>query len=213
MKLLLLAIALLISQSLYAADSTKVKKVEKKVEAVKVEKVEKTDKSDKSDKAPKVDKADNADKTTKTDKAAKEVKSKKERKDKSADTVKVATPPPPPPAPLFTDIIPQPLSLVKGEGRFTIDERTAIICDKSIPQAAEYLRIYLPLERTKGKKSNSIRLLLDAKNLGKEEYTLNIDKKGIEIRGGDYGGVFNAIQSLLQLLPHAIYSKNTPLPM
>lgn len=213
MKLLLLAIALLISQSLYAADSTKVKKVEKRVEAVKVEKAEKTDKTNKSQKTDKTDKSDKANKTDKADKATKEEKSKKERKDKSADTVKVTTPPPPPPAPLFTDIIPQPLSLVKGEGRFTIDERTAIICDKMIPQAADYLRIYLPLERSKGKKNNSIRLLIDAKNLGKEEYTLNIDKKGIEICGGDYGGVFNGIQSLLQLLPHAIYTKNASLPM
>ena len=132
------------------------------------------------------------------------VKSKR----KIADTVKVV----PPPAPLFTDIIPQPLSVVKGEERFTINERTAIICDKEITKAADYLRLYLPLERTKGKKSNSIRLLLNNK-LGQEEYTLLIDKNGIEICGGDYGGVFNGIQSLLQLLPHNVYSKTVQLPM
>ncbi len=114
--------------------------------------------------------------------------------------------------PLHSDIIPQPRSLIKGEGRFTINERTAIICDKEVAKAADYLRIYLPLERTKGKKENSIRLLLD-KKLGKEEYSLSIGKKGVEIRGGDYGGVFNGIQSLLQLLPHAVYSKTAQLPM
>lgn len=160
MRFILLAITLLISQSIYAADSTKVRK---------------------------------------------------SRKAKDIDTVKVVTPPTPP-APLFTDIIPQPLSLVKGEGRFSITERTAIICDKGVEIAADYLRLYLPLERTKGKKRESIRLLLD-QELGKEEYALSVGDNGIEIRGGDYGGVFNGVQSLLQLLPHAIYTKTAQLPM
>ena len=163
-RLLFLALTLLLSQSVFAADSVKVKRV---------------------------------------------------KKSKEVDTVKVATPPPAPPAPLtplFTDIIPQPLSLVNGEGRFTINENTAIICDKGLEKAADYLRMYIPTTQIKGKKDNSIRLLID-KKLGKEEYNLAIDKKGVEIRGGDYGGVFNAIQSLLQLLPHAVYSKNATLPM
>ena len=133
----------------------------------------------------------------------------KVKNEKRNDTVKVVAPPP---VPLFTDIIPQPLSIVKGEGRFTIDERTAILHDKELEQAADYLRLYLPIECAKGKGSNTIRLMLD-KTLGKEEYSLKIGKKGVEIRGGDYGGVFNAIQSLLQLLPHAVYSKSAQLPM
>ncbi len=133
---------------------------------------------------------------------------KKVKRVKEVDTTKVVVAP----ALLFTEIIPQPLSLVKGEGRFTIDDRTAIICDKELAKAADYLRLYLPTERTKGKSDNSIRLLLD-KKLGKEEYRLSVGKKGIEIRGGDYGGVFNGIQSLLQLLPHEIYSKSAMLPM
>ena len=174
MKLLLIALALIISQSLYAADSTKVKKVERKADAVKV------------------------------------AKAKKSKQAKVVDTVKVV--PPPPPAPLFTDIIPQPVSLVKGEGRFKIDERTAIICDKKFEKAADYLRQYIPVERTKGKKVNSIRLIFD-KKLGKEAYSLCVDEKGVEIYGSDYGGVFNGIQTLLQLLPHAVYTKNAPLPM
>ena len=45
------------------------------------------------------------------------------------------------PAPLFTDIIPQPLSLVKGEGRFTINEQTALLYDAELEKAADYLRL------------------------------------------------------------------------
>lgn len=201
MKLLLIALALIISQSLYAADSTKVKKVERKADAVKVEKIEKKSKVERSKKEAKS--AKDAD-------TVKVTKGKKSEQAKVVDTVKVA--PPLPPAPLFTDVIPQPVSLVKGEGRFKIDERTAIICDKKFEKAADYLRQYIPAERTKGKKVNSIRLVFD-KKLGKEAYSLRVDEKGIEICGSDYGGVFNGIQTLLQLLPHAVYTKNAPLPM
>ena len=190
MRYFILALALLISQSIYAADSVKVKKVEK------VKKEQITD----TVKVKKVEKVKDAD----------TIKVKRSKKAKEADTVKVV--PPPPPAHLFTDIIPQPLSLVKGEGRFTIDERTIILCDKKFSKAADYLRLYIPIERTKGKKSNAIRLVLN-EELGKEEYTLIINKKGIEIQGADYGGIFNGIQSLLQLLPHEIYSKSAQLPM
>ena len=131
------------------------------------------------------------------------------KKEMPSDSTKVATVSL---APLYTDIIPQPASLVKGDGRFKINEHTAILCGKGTEKIAEYLRIYLPLERSKGQKSNSIRLIIDEK-LGKEEYSLSIDKGGIEICGGDYGGVFNGVQSLLQILPHAIYTKSAQLPM
>ena len=134
--------------------------------------------------------------------------STKMKKAKDADTTKVVVPP----APLFTDIIPQPLSLVKGEGRLSINANTTIYCDEALAKAADYLRLYIPIERAKGKGSNTIRLVLD-KKLESEAYSLKVDKNGVEIRGGDYGGVFNGIQSLLQLLPHAIYSKSATLPM
>ena len=188
MRFLLLVIALLFAQNSYAADSTKVNRSKKvKVDTVKVVKAEK---------ARKIDKA------------------KKVKKSKDGDKVKVVTPPAPPvpPKPLFTDIIPQPLSLVKGEGRFTINEQTALIFDKELADAADYLGEYLHLTRNRAKKGNSIRLSLD-KKLGKESYRLIINEKGIELCGGDYGGVFNGIQSLLQLLPYAIYTKNAILPM
>lgn len=147
--------------------------------------------------------------------AADSTKVKKIKKVKTKDSLAMAKIAPEPPAPsvtLYTDIIPQPISLEVGNGRFTIDEKSALICDKGLENAGGYLCQYLPNLRTNGKKSNSIRLILDNK-LGKEEYSLNINSKGIELRGGDYGGVFNGIQSLLQLLPHAVYTKNITLPI
>ena len=109
-------------------------------------------------------------------------------------------------------IIPQPLSVMKGEGCFTINEGTSLVFDKKLDKAASYLLDYLPMQIQKGKKSNSIRLILD-KKMAKEEYSLKVHSKGIEIRGGEYAGVFNGIQSLLQLLPSEVYTKNRNLPI
>ena len=109
-------------------------------------------------------------------------------------------------------IIPQPLSVMKGEGYFTINEGTSLVFDKKLDKAASYLLDYLPMQIQRGKKTNSIRLILD-KKMAKEEYSLKVHSKGIEIRGGEYAGVFNGIQSLLQLLPSEVYTKNGNLPI
>ena len=109
-------------------------------------------------------------------------------------------------------IIPQPLSVMKSEGCFTINGGTSLVFDKKLDKAASYLLDYLPMKIQRGKKSNSIRLVLD-KKMAKEEYSLKVHSKGIEIRGGEYAGVFNGIQSLLQLLPSEIYAKNWNLPI
>ena len=109
-------------------------------------------------------------------------------------------------------IIPQPLSVMKSEGCFTINGGTSLVFDKKLDKAASYLLDYLPMKIQRGKKSNSIRLVLD-KKMAKEEYSLKVHSKGIEIRGGEYAGVFNGIQSLLQLLPSEIYAKNGNLPI
>ena len=65
-------------------------------------------------------------------------------------------------------IIPRPLSVVKSEGYFTIDESTSLVFNKKLDKAASYLLAYLPLQTKKGKKNNSIRLTLD-KKMAKEE--------------------------------------------
>lgn len=109
-------------------------------------------------------------------------------------------------------IIPQPLSVVRSEGQFMIDERTSLVCDKEFSKAGEYLEKYLPLQIKKKKKSRSICLVFD-KELGEEAYSLCVDAKGIEIRGSDYGGIFNGIQSLLQILPSMVYAQKGHFPI
>ena len=81
-------------------------------------------------------------------------------------------------------IIPQPLSIIKSEGCFTINKNTSLVFDKKLDKVASYLLDYLPMQIQRGKKSNSIRLVLD-KKMAKEEYSLKVHSKGIEIRGGE----------------------------
>ena len=109
-------------------------------------------------------------------------------------------------------IIPRPLSIVQDEGQFIIDERTSLVCDEKFSKAGEYLRKYLPLQTKKKKRNRSIRLVYDEK-FGEEAYSLIVNAKGIEIRGGDYGGIFNGIQSLLQILPPMVYVQKGLFPV
>ena len=113
---------------------------------------------------------------------------------------------------LRINIIPQPLSLVKGEGYFTIDSHTALLCDTEVEKIGDYLRTYIPVEGSEVVEKNSIRLAID-KALGTEEYSLLVSEDGIVICGGAYGGLFNGVQTLLQLLPHEVYGKKAQLPM
>ena len=204
MRIIVLAIALLVAQTLSAADSTKVKKVKKVVATEVVAPAKKGDKGDKT-KVKESQPQAQAQPSAQPKLSAKEKRAERIKADSIAKAKN-------PPRELFTDIIPQPLSIEKIEGRFTINEQTAVLGDKGLERAAEYLRLYVPTTQIKGKKNNTIRLTID-KKLGREEYTLSVSKKGIVIGGGDYGGVFNGIQTLLQLLPHETYSKSASLPM
>lgn len=109
------------------------------------------------------------------------------------------------------DIIPQPRSIEEHNGTFTLARRATLSCDKELADAASYLQEYIPLRRI-ATNDGDVKLLLD-KKLGGEEYRLTIDKDGIEVRGGAYGGVFNGLQTLFQLMPDAVYSKSAKLPM
>lgn len=113
---------------------------------------------------------------------------------------------------LHIDIIPQPTSLTQGEGRFTINRQTRIVAEESVSAIADYLTQYIPLKKGEEDCANTIRLTTD-NSLPEEGYTLRIDNNGIAICGGSYGGLFNGVQSLLQLLPHRVYSKSGKLPM
>ncbi|MFY8165074.1 MAG: glycoside hydrolase family 20 zincin-like fold domain-containing protein, partial [Sediminibacterium sp.] len=118
-------------------------------------------------------------------------------------------------SPLFTQaqtnsVIPKPVSLIEQAGFFTIDNNTSIqynATQKNIAPAVDFF--VNALNSISGYKlkvnspsKNSIQLVLDKKVIPQEEgYQLSINEKGIKITANSYGGIFYAMQSVLQLLP------------
>jgi hexosaminidase len=112
-------------------------------------------------------------------------------------------------------LIPKPVSVSPSQGSFEITDKTAIFIDKS-SQGLETVAGYLAqrLSPATGFKlnvaqeadENQIALVLTANNseIGDEGYHLEITTEGIKISANKPAGVFNGIQTLLQLLPNEV---------
>lgn len=105
-------------------------------------------------------------------------------------------------------LLPAPRSYASADKGFTINYKTKISCDKGAIPAGEYLASKLGIGTAM---DGDIHLAIDSR-LGSEEYQLSIFSEGITIVGGDYGGVFNGVTTLLQLMPVEVYSSNLVLP-
>ena len=99
-------------------------------------------------------------------------------------------------------VIPTPQRYISTSGEFTLSQTDNI---------STYYRELLPLATYLSDRLNvsvatsgNIVLKLDT-TLKAEEYRLDVTPERVEICGGDYGGVFNGIATLLQLLPSSVY--------
>lgn len=102
------------------------------------------------------------------------------------------------------NLIPKPVSVEYGTGTVTLasypDVETA---DSELAPLARYLSESLP--------GGKVRLALDGSmSLPSEGYRLEVSERGVEIRGKDYGGVWNGIQTLMQMLPPEVYAGVKP---
>ena len=111
-------------------------------------------------------------------------------------------------------IIPQPQSVVKHDKNFTITTSTVLVCGvNEFKPIVNYTREYLKVGVAKvAPKSNYILFVLD-KRLAEEEYKLSVSNEAVKIVAGGYGGAFNGVQTLLQLLPSKVYTKQMTLPV
>ena len=101
-------------------------------------------------------------------------------------------------------IIPTPQSVTIAEGCYTISPKTTIFSsDIELQPLVDYCVAEIGL--TKSSKHGDIELIIDD-YLEVEEYRLIVSEEGVAIRGGDYGGLFNGVMTLLQLLPANVYS-------
>ena len=111
-------------------------------------------------------------------------------------------------------IIPQPLSLVEHENHFELTSETTLVCNaESLAPIVAYTREYLAVQGVvaEAPQQNYISLALD-ESLAEEEYRLSVSSEAVQIIGGGYGGVFNGVQTLFQLLPSEVYTKQMTLP-
>ena len=113
-------------------------------------------------------------------------------------------------------IIPKPVSLETREGAFTLTRDTVVLLsagDETVRELAGYLvmalerptgfRLESATEHTAGGKVISLRL---EPELAAEAYTLEVTAETVALAGGGFGGLFYAIQTLLQLLPAEVAS-------
>ncbi len=116
------------------------------------------------------------------------------------------------------NLIPQPVQLQQGKGVFTLSAKSTIVySDAEVAGIAEKLvqkintATGFNLKAQQGK-VGSIQLIINAQSnetIGNEGYTLEATTKGISILANQKAGLFYGVQTLLQLLPKEIESKNT----
>lgn len=113
-------------------------------------------------------------------------------------------------------LIPYPANLTRNEGTFNLKQLTAITTPAGDGAVARYAQEFATqLEKTSGIKvpvnpttaATSLVMTKDA-TLAHEAYKLTVNEAGINIAAADSTGFFYAIQTLKQLMPHAIYNRN-----
>ena len=112
-------------------------------------------------------------------------------------------------------VIPQPRHIEEHSGSFVITQSTVLnISDIELLPIVSYMQEYIDVKRYRlaAPADNYIRLAIDD-SLDDEAYRLDILAEGITISGGSYGGVFNGVQTLFQLLPDNIYTRRAALPL
>ena len=115
-------------------------------------------------------------------------------------------------------IIPEPVSLMKKAGQFTLPENVSIQASKNegLKQSIAFLSERIKTATGKFVSTVStanhptIKLILNTQNdaqLGTEGYKLNVNPTQIIITANQPAGIFWGVQSLIQLFPVAIESK------
>jgi len=114
------------------------------------------------------------------------------------------------------DIIPKPKSTALNNEVFRLTRETKILHSGDMEEMANFLGESLSpatgwdftIGKSNTTSNNSILLAVDnSKKLEQEGYQLTVTKESVKIIGTDSAGVFNGIQTFLQMLPASIYNK------
>ena len=116
-------------------------------------------------------------------------------------------------------LIPQPASLSQGSGSFILPPELVII----VPQNEELKKIAELLSKQLSRTSSNVKLqegnaalansiflsLANDNKLSKEGYSLKVTTTGVTLTAKEPAGIFYAVQTLLQLFPKQIESRET----
>ena len=117
-------------------------------------------------------------------------------------------------------IIPQPMAIETGQGTFTLSPKTTILVEPETRGEGEYLAELLRVPTgfdfeignisKEGYPSDCIVLQIggDKKELGSEGYEMAVTKDRVLIKAPTAAGIFYGTQTLRQLLPAAVESRN-----
>ena len=110
-------------------------------------------------------------------------------------------------------IIPEPYQMTKGTGTYTLPKSIAINAPSSANAISDLMAGKLRTTTgrvvyfSKNKPSIDLQIINDA-NLGTEGYTLDINEKGIQLKANANAGLFFGWQTVMQLLPSAVYANS-----
>ncbi len=95
--------------------------------------------------------------------------------------------------------------------RFTLSEHTEVRTegDTTLQPLARYFADHFGGRTSDENTWDVIRLVRDT-TLGGEAFRVEVTPRGCTVRGGDYGGVFNGVQTFFELLPAEIYARQCP---
>ena len=108
-------------------------------------------------------------------------------------------------------IIPEPYQMTTKSGNYTLPKSIAMNAPSSANVVSDQIAATLRtttgrvVSLTKNKSSIDLQIINDA-NLDTEGYTLDINEKGIKIKANANAGLFFGWQTVMQLLPAAVYS-------
>ncbi len=115
------------------------------------------------------------------------------------------------------NLIPQPVEVIQSSGTFSLTKNTTIAYNKA--EAKSTIELFLEkintptgfmLKAQEGKTGNIQLMLNDTPNaqLGKEGYIFESTARGVIISANQTAGLYYGLQTLLQLLPKEVESKN-----